>query len=386
MNWIITWLNQCTTPIFLVFCVIVGGYYLGKIQICGLSLDLSGVLVFAILFGVFLSEVPAVSIGELTVYFYNDDFKSSMTFLSSFGTAIFISVISLSAGYQFFRGAQKKQLVFFSIGIAMVSFGMALMMVIHHFDKNIDYSLLLGVFCGAMTSTPGLTVVCESSDMNSSLATTGYGSAYLLGVISVVLLVQTIGKKERIIAKAEPTARTIQKKLPDFYGIIQVAVTIIGGYALGSIKIPFTNFSLGYSGGILCVGIFIGLCVAQKDSTQIIPKQNLDLLRGLGLVLFFAGSGIPAGMQLVSSLNIRCVLYGFGLTMFTLIFGYAVSLLLVQKDFSKALCIVCGGMTSTPAIGVLLRKNNTTVDLPTYSIAYTGSLIATVIGVRILTT
>lgn len=386
MTWIITWLNQCTTSIFLVFCVIVGGYYLGKIQICDLSLDLSGVLVLAILLGIFLSEVPTVSIGEITVYFCDDDFKSSMTFLTSFGTAIFISVISLSAGYQFFSGARKKQLVFFIIGIAMVSFGMTLMMIIHYFDKEIDFSLLLGVFCGAMTSTPGLTVVCESSDMNSSLATTGYSSTYLLGIISVVLLVQTIGKKERVISKAEPTALPPLKKLPDFYGIIQVAVTIIGGYALGSMEISFTNFSLGYSGGILCVGIFIGLCVAQKNSAQIIPKQNLDLLRGLGLVLFFAGSGISAGMQLVSFLNIRCVLYGFGLTVFTLIFGYAVSLLLVQKNFSKALCIVCGGMTSTPAIGILLRKNNTTVDLSAYSIAYTGSLIATVIGVRILTT
>lgn len=45
--------------------------------------------------------------------------------------------------------------------------------------------------------------------------------------------------------------------------------------------------------------------------------------------------------------------------------------------------IVCGGMTSTPAIGVLMRKNKSRVDITAYSIAYVGALFAMVVVVRL---
>lgn len=44
-----------TSPIFIIFFIIIIGYYIGKIQIRGISLDLAGVLIIAILSGAVLS-------------------------------------------------------------------------------------------------------------------------------------------------------------------------------------------------------------------------------------------------------------------------------------------------------------------------------------------
>jgi len=47
------------------------------------------------------------------------------------------------------------------------------------------------------------------------------------------------------------------------------------------------------------------------------------------------------------------------------------------------MCIVAGGMTSTPAIGLLAKTGNSQVDMSAYSFAYLGALLTITIGTKI---
>ena len=73
----------------IVFIIIIIGYGLGKIKIFGISFDLSGILIVAMLYGMIVRPD-------------SDSFLQNMKFLTSFGTSLFISVIGITSatGYQ----------------------------------------------------------------------------------------------------------------------------------------------------------------------------------------------------------------------------------------------------------------------------------------------
>lgn len=100
----------------------------------------------------------------------------------------------------------------------------------------------------------------------------------------------------------------------------------------------------------------------------------------MGLVLFFVGNGIPAGMQLTNGVEIKVIFYGVSLT----IIPITVGVLLYKMFFSDRLSAttIAGGMTSTPAIGVLAEKYNN-IPLSKYALAYFGALITIVILIRL---
>ena len=82
-------------------------------------------------------------------------------------------------------------------------------------------------------------------------------------------------------------------------------------------------------------------------------------------------------------LHVNYIGYGFLITLISMTCGYLISRFVCRYDNIKSLSVVCGGMTSTPAIGVLMRKNKSRVDITAYSIAYVGALFAMVVVVRL---
>jgi putative transport protein len=56
---------------------------------------------------------------------------------------------------------------------------------------------MVGLFTGALTSTPGLATAIDAS--KSTLASIGYGIAYPFGVLGVIIFVRIINKILRII-------------------------------------------------------------------------------------------------------------------------------------------------------------------------------------------
>lgn len=157
-------MSVLTSEYFILFLIITAGILLGKLKIGGVSLDTSAVIFVALLFGHFGYRVPDI--------------------FQQIGLIFFIYSIGIQAGPGFFESFQKKgfQLVIVA-GIVVITGGLIAVLLAYFF--TVDYKLAVGLYTGALTSTPGLAAAIESS--RSTMASIGYGIAYPFGVIGVIL-------------------------------------------------------------------------------------------------------------------------------------------------------------------------------------------------------
>lgn len=180
-------------PYFSLFLITVLGYLLGKISIKGISLDISGVLFVAILFGYFGLEMPAD--------------------IRQIGLVLFIFTIGFQSGPSFFENFKsegKNLIIMATITVltgALMAFGLA---KLFGFDKT----LACGLYTGAITSTPGLAALSDIAD--SRTVAVGYGIAYPFGVIGIVLLIKLLPRIFRMsITDAEKKYQSaLDKKFP----------------------------------------------------------------------------------------------------------------------------------------------------------------------------
>lgn len=151
---------------FALFLIIALGFILGRIQIKGLSLDVSAVIFIALLFGHFGVIIPKE--------------------LGNFGLVLFIFTIGIQAGPGFFDSFRSKGKTLIILTLLIVG-SASLTGLILKYVVGIDTPSLVGLIAGALTSTPGLAVAIDST--HSSSASIAYGIAYPFGVIGVILFI-----------------------------------------------------------------------------------------------------------------------------------------------------------------------------------------------------
>ncbi len=366
-----TILNNLLSPISIAFIVIIVGYYIGRIKLFKVSLDLSGVLIVAVFVGWLLalitSKYAIVGIDEYSTY---------MKMFSALGTALFVSSMGISTGV-ILDFHKKKDMKAILIGSLMVVSSFAIMRIISVVDNNISISRLIGSLCGALTTTPGLSTACELNNVISEEITLGYGYAYPFGVLITVLFVQVIAKKSKLTSENEKPLYNDCGNSAALGGLIQIGSVIILGRLIGNIE--FLNFSLGNTGGMLFAGIVIGLIVKKYFSEKALTSKEIAPFRSMGLVLFFVGNGIPAGMRIFGGFDVKLILYGVLMTIVPIIFGVILHKLFFDEGLAAT--TIAGGMTSTPAIGILVEKHNS-IALGRYALAYFGALMTIIILIR----
>lgn len=357
------------SPLTIVFAVLIAGYFLGRIKIWGISFSLAGVLVIAVAAGYLLSS------NELACNMLNiSEFRSSMQILSSLGTALFISVIGITTGYSLDL-RKPKEIKAVLVGSIMVISAFTMMKILTILDKEVSYSKLLGALCGAMTTTPGLSAVNELNHVVADEATFGYSCTYLFGVMATVLFVQLTTRKTKMAY--EEKVQDVITNQAALGGLIQIGIGVLAGRLIGSIG--FSGFSLGNSGGMLCVSIILGVIVQLSLPHKTASLKTLGAYRDLGLILFFVGNGIPAGISLINGFDIKIIVYGALMTVIPIMVGVILCKAVDREHPVEP--IIAGGMTSTPAIGVLMQKQGC-VHLGGYSMAYVGALLTIIILVR----
>ena len=362
-------IQSLLTHVPITFGVLIAGYFLGRIRIKGVSLDLAGVLVVAALAGFVLTSSELLG-NFLNIY----ELKEDMDMLSSMGTSLFMSAIGVMTGYSLDL-KNMKEIKSMLIGALMVVSAFASMKVIAFIDTDVPYSKLLGALCGALTTTPGLSAVNELPGIVAEDATVGYGSSYLFGVAATVLFVQIITREYKDgNESAKQNGNTSQAALG---GLIQIGIAVLLGYLVGGIG--FGTFSLGNSGGILFAGIAVGILAKTCLRQKIASAETMGTFRNLGLVMFFVGNGIPAGMSLRDGFEVKIFLYGLLMTIVPIAIGTALARLHNRKVYTAF--VVAGGMTSTPAVGVLLQKR-CGICLKSYSTAYVSALLTIIILIR----
>lgn len=373
--------------IMYIFLIAAFGYLTGRIKVKGLSLGTSGVLLIALVFGHFGVEIPSV--------------------VRNFGLAVFVGSVGLIAGPVFFRNFKKKVYAYLITGILITLLGAAVTIVAGKL-ANIPFDLAIGMFTGAMTSTPGLAAATEATEAilgaGKSLASIGYGIAYLFGVVGVVLYVQiypqlmktdleqeAVKLHERLHdIQAETKIATQNYKVLESSGFMVLSVSLALGLLLGSVEIPLPggmSFSLGTAGGPLFVGLCVGHFHHVGGFAIRVPEITLKVMRELGLCLFLLGAGTQAGAGFVQVLKeYGWMLFGVGvlITLIPMVMACLLSVFLLKLDTLSTLGAVCGGMTSTPALGALISSVKTEDVAASYAATYPFALICMVLFSQIL--
>lgn len=381
--------------IFITFAIASLGYLIGAIEIKGISLGTAGVLLAALLYGIFISRIPELNIGEITIVLYSDKISTSFSNFSSLGTALFVTSVGLIAGPKFFRSFNKATLSYIYMGIIIISLSTLITAVIVFFDSDIQPGMAVGLMTGGLTSTPGLSAAKEVAAGQEDLVIAGYGIAYLYGVLGVVFFVQLMPKilrvdmeeeRAKLISVSDTVVSEMKRKVKkiDPLGFFPFFFAVAMGSALGALTVPGINFSLGNSGGCLVAGLIVGHFGHIGNIDLRISKDTLNFMRELGLVLFLIGAGVPGGLNFVNSVKISYFIYGIIITTVPMLIGYFFASKVFKIDLLNSLGSITGGMTSTPALGALIAAAGTDEVASAYAATYPIALVCVVIMAKVL--
>ena len=364
--------------IFVIFLIAALGYGLGRIEIGGVSLGSAGILLVALVFGHFGLEIPGV--------------------VQNIGLVCFVTSVGFIAGPNFFRNFKGNARAYVLMGLGIIlSGGLVAFLVISFTSLTPD--LALGLLAGALTTTPGLAAGIEAT--GSDLVSVGYGIAYPFGVISVVLFVQLVPvimkidmdkERESLKALAPKEEMPIPENLIRFdsFGLFSFSVAIVLGLLIGKISLPLPGgaaFSLGTSGGPLLAGLIIGHQKNWGIFDMKVKNSTLTTMREFGLAMFLLGAGTHAGagfVEVVKQRGIALFLYGALMALVPIFTGFVLAVKVFKLEILNTLGSICGGMTSTPALGTLIHTAKTDDVAASYAATYPVALAVIVIMVQLM--
>ena len=401
---------------FLVFCVflIAGlGYLLGRITIKGVSLGTAGVFIVALLFGAFFygMDKDGNVIGGLAkqlVVGGKPYISNALKIIETLGLILFVTSVGFIAGPSFFGDLKKNFKSYILLGLMIIVIGGLSCAACIWFDYKVYgrpleevSAMLVGLLSGSLTSTPAFsaakaTVVDSSlftADQLEDIVAVGHGIAYLFGVIGVVLFVQLVPKFEKADMDLErqklsesapeaPSKLTGNEMMLDPLGFCTFSVVAILGIIVGSFK--FGNFSLTTTGGCLILALVFGH-FQKIGKVQILPQATtLQVFRELGLMMFLIGAGVAGGASFVKYFEWVYFIYGIIMTLLPMIIGFIFAKFVLKLNLLNNLGSICGGMTSTPALGTLIGTAKTEKVAGAYASTYPIALVAVVIVSQLL--
>lgn len=412
-----------TFQLFVVFAVIFLGYLIGKISVKGISLGTAGVFITALLFGaLFSSDIhKSMTLG-------GDDITSNaFQIIENAGLVLFVGSVGLMAGSGFFRNLKKNFRSYIFLGVMIIAVGVLVSLACYYLglasvqvpaeaaelgitEKQFMIAMITGIMSGALTSTPAFSaaqataaslVSPEAADTIQDMITIGHAIAYIFGVIGVVLFVQLVPRvlkadlsKERALIAAvddgqDPGGAADQAGLQiDGFGLAALGLVVIVGIFIGMIKIPLSrqgaSFCLTTTGGVLISGLVFGHFGHIGPISMKADKRALEAFREFGLVLFLIGAGIPGGASFVKYFHPVYFLYGIIITVVPMVIGYLAARRLLKLPLLNSLGSITGGMTSTPALGALIRTAGTDDVAASYAATYPIALVCVVLGAQFL--
>ncbi len=374
------------------FAVVAVGYLLGRITIKGISLGTAGVFIVALLFGCLfyqnLSDALTVS-GQTFV-------KEALKIVENIGLMFFVTAVGFIAGPGFVSNFKKNFKSYILLGLIIILGGgltcVACILIGRNFTDLDNASLtamMVGLLSGALTSTPAFSAAKDTVASGlDSVVSTGYGIAYLFGVVGVVLFVQLVPKimgvnmeeeRRKITATDTGKKNVYTGKLVDMdeFGFMPLALAVFIGVIVGGLK--FGSFSLTTTGGCLLTGLLFGHFL-HIGPVNLMPKSTtLKAMRELGLVFFLMGAGISGGSRFVELFQPVYFLYGMAMTVFPMIIGFLVAKYVLKLPLFNNLGSITGGMTSTPALGTLIHVTGTEDVASAYAATYPIALISVVL-------
>jgi len=162
--------------------------------------------------------------------------------------------------------------------------------------------------------------------------------------------------------------------------ILSLGVGLTAGIILGMMKIVLggKEFSLGIAGGPLFVGLILGHFGRIGPIVGHLPRAAEMLLMDIGLMFFLASAGTKAGGTLVPILREHGMILsaaGALVAFVPLIAGFWTARHAMKLNLLQILGGLCGGMTSTPGLGIITSKTDSDIPVISYAAAYPVALI-----------
>lgn len=238
---------------FVLFLIISLGLLLGHVRIRGIALDVSAVIFIALIFGHYGITLPPET--------------------QTIGLLLFIVTIGMQAGPGFFDAFRKRDLQLISTPLVVVLTG-AVTTVALAYVMGVDFKLAVGLFTGALTSTPGLAAAIEAT--GSPLASIGYGIAYPFGIIVIVLFVRLAPRILKVDLRGAQQAyvRTISTQYPEIINKNFIVENVnIDGQSIETLSIR------SMTGASISRVMHGGVAATPTPQTRIFRK---DLIKAVG--------------------------------------------------------------------------------------------------------
>ncbi|MFO8032206.1 MAG: TrkA C-terminal domain-containing protein [Desulfohalobiaceae bacterium] len=170
--------------------------------------------------------------------------------------------------------------------------------------------------------------------------------------------------------------------------IRSLAAALFLAFFIGGLIIPFPaigNFSLGLAGGGLVAGLIFGHFGQIGNFIGRFPRNATEVLKELGLALFFVQVGFETGQSFVEFLDFDVIYYAFSAILFTTIpmaASFMVGHYLLKIPISECFGVICGGMTFTPGLDIIREVDKSERPVVAYSSVYPVSLILVILLVQ----
>ncbi len=173
--------------------------------------------------------------------------------------------------------------------------------------------------------------------------------------------------------------------------LISLSIGIIAGVVLGTVSFDLggKGFALGMSGGPLFVALILGHFGRVGPVVGHLPQASQLLLMETGLVFFLADAGVSAGGTLVPVIREFGLLLCLAAAIVVLVpmaIGYLFGRYGLKMNLLQVVGGVCGGVTSTPGLGVITSKTESEIPVVSYAAAYPVALILMTVFAQVLVT
>lgn len=172
--------------------------------------------------------------------------------------------------------------------------------------------------------------------------------------------------------------------------LLSLSVGLSLGIIVGLVPIGLPgagSITLGLAGGPLLVALVLGHFGRVGRIVGHIPRNTRLMLQEFGLVLFLADAGVRGGEKMVATLQtygLSVFLVGLAATTLPMLVALPVALRGLKLNILQSLGGICGGMTSTPALGALAARTPSQQPVISYASAYPVALIMMTLFAKLL--
>lgn len=172
-------MSDISVSILILSTVAVVGLWIGGLKVKGVGLGIGGVLFGGIIVGHFANQY----------HWYLD--AHALHFIKAFGLILFVYTIGVQVGPGFFTSLKSTGLRLNMLAAGIVAIGGLTTMAVH-FIFDLPLNVFLGIYSGAVTSTPSLAAgqqILQELGMTASQTSVlglGYAMAYPFGIIGIL--------------------------------------------------------------------------------------------------------------------------------------------------------------------------------------------------------